>query len=79
LGVSDIVLKDDDQFPVPDGIKKKFEPNRKVQMAYRVGLALAEKAKDKGFDRVVFDRNGLRYHGRVKAVADGARKGGLKF
>ncbi|MBD3165911.1 50S ribosomal protein L18 [bacterium] len=79
MGVSDIVLQGGDQFPVPDDVMKTIKKNHKVQLAYRVGMALAEKAKDKGYDRVVFDRNGLRYHGRVKAVADGARKGGLKF
>jgi large subunit ribosomal protein L18 len=40
---------------------------------------IAQKAKDAGFSRVVFDRAGYRYHGRVKAVADGAREGGLEF
>ena len=42
-------------------------------------MALAERAKAQGITRVVFDRAGYAYHGRVKAVADGARKGGLEF
>jgi len=44
-----------------------------------VGSAIARKANDLGFKEVVFDRSGYLYHGRVKAVADGAREGGLKF
>ena len=44
-----------------------------------VGAAIARKAKDLGLEVVVFDRGGNLYHGRVKAVADGAREGGLKF
>lgn len=61
--------------------KKKKAPvmGTKVATAYRVGQAIAEIAKEKGITRVVFDRNGLRYQGRIKAVADGARKGGLEF
>jgi len=44
-----------------------------------VGAAIARKAKDVGLETVIFDRGGNLYHGRVKAVADGAREGGLKF
>ena len=44
-----------------------------------VGKELARKALEKGVERVVFDRNGYVYHGRVKALAEGAREGGLKF
>ena len=44
-----------------------------------VGQRLAERGKEKGIEAVIFDRNGYLYHGRVKAVADGARKGGLQF
>ena len=47
--------------------------------AAAVGAALAEKAKGAGVSTVVFDRAGFRYHGRIKALADAARKGGLKF
>lgn len=47
--------------------------------AFAVGKLLAAKAKDKKIDKVVFDRSGYIYHGRVKAVADGAREGGLNF
>jgi large subunit ribosomal protein L18 len=51
----------------------------KVGKGFAVGMALAEKAKAQGITRVVFDRAGYAYHGRVKAVAEGARKGGLEF
>ena len=51
----------------------------KTQKAQKVGEVLARAAKEKGIESVVFDRNVSRYHGRIKAVADGAREGGLKF
>src|SRR6476469_258902 len=51
----------------------------KVARGKAVGKLLAEKAKAAGVSRVVFDRAGYRYHGRVQAVADGAREGGLEF
>ena len=47
--------------------------------AHRVGLLLAERAKAAGIEAVMFDRGGYKYHGRVKALADGAREGGLQF
>lgn len=47
--------------------------------AFEVGKMLATKAKDKKIEKIVFDRSGYIYHGRVKAVADGAREGGLNF
>jgi len=53
--------------------------NPKVAHAKAAGKLLAEKACEKGIEAVVFDRGGYRYHGRVKAFADGAREGGLKF
>lgn len=51
----------------------------KTGKARAVGVVLAEKAKEKGVTRVRFDRGGYLYHGRVKALADGAREGGLEF
>lgn len=51
----------------------------KTARAVAVGQAIAQRAKDAGIESVVFDRGGFLYHGRVKAVADGAREGGLKF
>lgn len=49
------------------------------EAARNVGKLLAEKARDMGIEKVVFDRGGYPYHGRVKAVAEGAREGGLEF
>ncbi|MDR7807132.1 50S ribosomal protein L18 [Riemerella anatipestifer] len=51
----------------------------KVEISTAVGKAIAQKAIAAGYEKVVFDRNGFVYHGRVKALADGAREGGLKF
>ena len=51
----------------------------KTQRASEVGKRLAERAKESGLSKIVFDRAGYRYHGRVKALADGAREGGLEF
>jgi len=47
--------------------------------AYKVGLTISNKCKKSGISRVVFDRGGYKYHGRVKALADGARENGLEF
>ena len=49
------------------------------EAAKKLGMIIAERAKDKGITTVVFDRGGYLYHGRVSALADGAREGGLKF
>ena len=51
----------------------------KTGLAHSVGVALAERAKAAGVEKVVFDRRYYKYHGRIKALAEGARKGGLKF
>ncbi len=51
----------------------------KTEMARLVGELVAEKAKEKGIDKIVFDRKGYAYHGRVKALAEAARKKGLQF
>ena len=56
-----------------------IESGKKGERAAEVGKLLAQRAKDAGITQVVFDRAGFRYHGRVKAVADGAREGGLEF
>ncbi len=50
-----------------------------IAAAKQVGLAVAERAKAAGIEEVVFDRGGFVYHGRIQALADGAREGGLKF
>jgi large subunit ribosomal protein L18 len=51
----------------------------RMQQAQRAGQLLAERAKAAGIDRVVFDRGGYRYHGQVRALAEGAREAGLLF
>ena len=50
-----------------------------MEVAKEAGKLLAQKAKKAGIEKVVFDRGGYKYHGRVKAFADGAREGGLEF
>jgi large subunit ribosomal protein L18 len=50
-----------------------------IEVAKEVGKLIAQKAKEKGIEVVVFDRNGYLYHGRVKSLAESAREGGLKF
>jgi len=56
---------------------KALRPSR--ENAALVGKDVAAKAKERGIEQVVFDRNGYLYHGRIKALADGAREGGLQF
>jgi large subunit ribosomal protein L18 len=60
-------------------LRSKVAGLKKSEQARFVGQAVAERAKAKGIDKVVFDRGGYRYIGRVKALADGAREGGLDF
>jgi len=77
-------LVDDDRGVVLIGVSDQsegaaVEGGGKVARGKAAGKLLAEKAKGAGIKSVVFDRAGYRYHGRVKAVADGAREGGLEF
>ena len=61
-------------------LDKEVENNgTKSEQSKAVGKLIAQKAQDAGINSVVFDRNGYRYHGRVKALAEGAREGGLTF
>ena len=59
--------------------KKSAETEGKTNSAHQIGKLIAQRAIDQGIKKVVFDRNGFLYHGRVKAVSDGAREGGLEF
>ncbi|HYA28568.1 MAG TPA: 50S ribosomal protein L18 [Acidobacteriota bacterium] len=61
------------------GMAEPAKRKKGVEAAKQVGLALAKACKEKNITKVVFDRNGFLFHGRVKAVADGAREGGLEF
>lgn len=63
---------------IVSGEKSKIR-GTKTEKAEKIGEMLAEKAKEVGIKEAVFDRGGFKYHGRIKAVADGLRKGGLKF
>ena len=63
------------QADVREGLKN----GKNAEAAVKVGRAIAEKALAAGYEKVAFDRSGYRYHGRIKALADAAREGGLKF
>ena len=60
-------------------LRAKFAAHSNAAAAGEVGKLIAERAKEAGISSVVFDRGGYRYHGRVKALADAAREGGLSF
>jgi large subunit ribosomal protein L18 len=60
-------------------VVEQIQNMTKTEKAQVVGKVLAERALEHGITRVVFDRGGYKYHGRVKALADAARKGGLEF
>lgn len=60
-------------------VESGFESGSGVGAGQAVGKALGERAKEAGIERAIFDRNGYRYHGRVKAVAEGARESGLQL
>jgi len=79
LSVSDFEVKKvpTRQTKSPSG--KDVKAGNKESKSFEVGKLIAEKAKEAKIDAVVFDRGGFVYHGRIKAVADGAREGGLKF
>lgn len=77
LNVSDKEIKASrSKFSGKDG---KNENGRRIAVAKEVGLLAAEKAKKAKIEKVVFDRGGFKYHGRIKSIAEGAREGGLKF
>ena len=64
---------------VEPGLKSELKSGGNIAAAQRVGALIAERAKEKGIERVVFDRGGFLYHGRVRNLAEAAREGGLDF
>lgn len=64
---------------IDKSMRDQLSTLKKAAAAHEVGKSVAERAKEKGCQSVVFDRNGYLYHGRVAAVANGAREGGLQF
>jgi len=60
-------------------VKSSIKSSGNVEAAQAVGKAIAEKSKAAGVESVAFDRSGFKYHGRIKALADAAREGGLEF
>jgi large subunit ribosomal protein L18 len=70
---------DDEAGKVIMGVRDEGIKGKKQEVAGKVGELIAKKALDKKIEKIVFDRGGYKYHGRVKALAEGARKAGLKF
>ncbi|MBL8099853.1 MAG: 50S ribosomal protein L18 [Anaerolineales bacterium] len=64
---------------VDKDLRSQVKGMKKTEQAKAIGKAIAERAKSQGISSVVFDRGGFRYIGRIKALADGAREGGLQF
>jgi len=60
-------------------VRQGLKSGKNIEAAAKVGRVIAERAKAAGIEKVAFDRSGYRYHGRIKALADAAREGGLQF
>ena len=60
-------------------LRERLSKSKKIEAARAVGQLVAQRSKEKGLTQVAFDRGGYKYHGRVKALADAAREGGLQF
>jgi large subunit ribosomal protein L18 len=74
------LIDDAKGFTIASSSSRNLETKaKKTELSKLTGKAIAEVAKEKGIKSVVFDRNGYLYHGRIKALADGAREGGLQF
>lgn len=76
------IIDDEKERTLAEFSSKKLKSEKgvtKTQRSFEVGKEISKLAADKGIKSVVFDRGGYKYHGRVKAVADGAREGGLKL
>jgi large subunit ribosomal protein L18 len=79
VSTSDVDAKKGKQEGKQEGEKSEKGAGKKKASAKQVGADIARKCLEKGIDKVVFDRAGYKYHGRVSALADGAREAGLKF
>jgi len=77
--ISAQIIDDESKKTLASITDKKIKGKTKTEKAKEAGVALAKQSKDKKISQVVFDRGGYIYTGRVKALADGAREGGLKF
>lgn len=76
----EVQLIDDSVFStIVSANSREVKAKTKTEAAFELGKLIAKKALDKKVEKVVFDKGGYRYHGRVKALAEGAREGGLKF
>lgn len=73
------LIDDDKKKTLASASDLKIKKVKKAEAARRVGNLIAEKAKELKIEKIVFDRGSYKYHGRIKAVAEGAREGGLKF
>ncbi|MBD3270866.1 50S ribosomal protein L18 [Candidatus Peregrinibacteria bacterium] len=73
------LIDDKSQKTIVGASDLKIEKGTKMERAKQVGEELAKLAKEQKIDSCVLDRNGYKYHGRIKAIAEGAREGGLKF
>lgn len=78
-GLSVQIIDDDLGRTLVSGRTQTTTKGRKSIQAHELGLSIAQKAKSLGIERIVFDRGGYLYHGRVAAIAAGAREGGLSF
>lgn len=78
-GISAQIVDDKEGKTLASANDAKVKKGTKTEKATEVGKILAEVAKKAGITKVVFDRNGCKFHGRVKALAEAAREGGLKF
>ncbi len=78
-GVYGQLIDDSKGFTLAAASSRGITGGKKSDLAKQAGATIAQKAIEKGIKSVVFDRNGYLYHGRVKAFAEGAREGGLKF
>ena len=76
---AEVLLSASDKEIKETKLEGKEKYGRKINIAFEVGKIIAKKSITKSIEKVVFDRGGIVFHGRVKALADGAREGGLKF